>query len=796
MAETRLDPVRYEIFYNKLDQILNEGKEVIRYLSGSTITREAGEVVQAFYLPTGHAVHIACGILMHILNVTRVIRYMIANRYAEDIGFYEGDQFINNDAYIGGMHAPDTGIVTPFFYKGEVLGWIAAISHTTETGGIDPGGMCPSATEAWHDGIHLPAVKLVERGKMRRDIFNMILRSVRDPKGAELDIRARIAGNERVRQRLTSLADEFGMDFFMSATEQLVKDAEAQARARIKAFKPGIYTSRVYCDTLGADKEKLLIIQLEMEVVEDGTLTLRTPVVSPQSPGYNNAYLPAVEATAFYTMLVEFLYDARWNSGISNGVRIEIPEKSIINADPSMAVGYATVGIGSVFCNALTETLSLAYYISGKEKEVQGGAGPMNGPILVGIDQFGRTCGNIATSACLPVGGGARIDKDGIDSGVTIFNPWSYVSDTEGEEMILPILHILNSHRPDSGGFGKYRGGTSTMAILLIHKTPFISTCTIGCGSKIPSFQGLYGGHPGAVAYIDLMLDTDFYQKIQEGMPVPYSHQEVKQYLNGQYVHESASMASRPMKSGDMLVLTNYGGGPGLGDPIERDPALIVQDIEDKLATLSVAQIAYCVAIDPETLEIDHEKTKKMRQEKREERLKQGIPAKEYVRMMIERRKKRELPQVTLEFLDETMRFSPAFRAQIEAEERLIEKDLIPLKKVKVKRELFKLTPYVKIVEDERGNKVAVCNQCGFGYCDVQENFKLYCLIYDRDPSEIQLGRLAPDKDWCIYREFYCPGCGTQVEVEATPPGTPIIHNVELKVSVQPSAISDQQYLS
>lgn len=149
--------------------------------------------------------------------------------------------------------------------------------------------------------------------------------------------------------------------------------------------------------------------------------------------------------------------------------------------------------------------------------------------------------------------------------------------------------------------------------------------------------------------------------------------------------------------------------------------------------------------------------------------------------MMIERRKKRELPPVTLEFLDETTRFSPAFREQIEAEERLIEKDLMPLKEVRVKRELFKLTPYVKIVEDERGNKVTVCSQCGFGYCNAQENFKLYCLIYDRDPSEIQPGRLAPNKDWCIYREFYCPGCGTQVEVEATPPGTPIIHNVRLK---------------
>jgi len=62
------------------------------------------------------------------------------------------------------------------------------------------------------------------------------------------------------------------------------------------------------------------------------------------------------------------------------------------------------------------------------------------------------------------------------------------------------------------------------------------------------------------------------------------------------------------------------------------------------------------------------------------------------------------------------------------------------------------------------------------------ENFKLYCLIYDRDPKEIQPGILGPDKDWMIYREFYCPGCGTQVEVEPTPVGTAILHSLEVDI--------------
>jgi acetone carboxylase gamma subunit len=97
------------------------------------------------------------------------------------------------------------------------------------------------------------------------------------------------------------------------------------------------------------------------------------------------------------------------------------------------------------------------------------------------------------------------------------------------------------------------------------------------------------------------------------------------------------------------------------------------------------------------------------------------------------------------------------------------------------KKEILKLTPYVNITEDEEGKKMAECSRCGYVYCDPKENYKLYCLVYGRDPKEIQPGDLGPDKDWMIYREFYCPGCGSQVDVEATPPGTPILHNVEIK---------------
>jgi N-methylhydantoinase B/oxoprolinase/acetone carboxylase alpha subunit len=445
MEKEKLDLVNFEVFFNKLDGAVNEGREVLKYLSGSVIVKEAGEALEAFYLPDGSAVDIACGILMHFMNVTRCIRYMEAERYAEEgIGIYDGDQFVNNEAYVAGMHCPDTVVIAPVFYKGKLEGYVAAISHTTETGGIEPGGMCPSATEAWHDGFHVPAVKLVERGVTRRDVWNMLLRSTRDPRTLELDLRARIAANERTRKRILELIEEFGIDFFRRACKHLVEEGNEFFKAKVGLLRPGVYKSRVYCDTLGGiQPPKLAVIETRMEITPDNRMIVGVPVVSPQQPCYNNAYLPAVEASLYYALLTQVVFDGRWNSGMSASIQIEdIPERSRLNADASQSVGYATIGIAMNFCAAVTECLSRAYYAAGIEEEVQAmPAGNINDTVNAGVDEDGRNFANILLSIGLGLGGGGRVGSDGL-SNYHFYNPWQEVPDTESEEMLTRTLHL------------------------------------------------------------------------------------------------------------------------------------------------------------------------------------------------------------------------------------------------------------------------------------------------------------------------------------------------------------------
>ena len=149
---------------------------------------------------------------------------------------------------------------------------------------------------------------------------------------------------------------------------------------------------------------------------------------------------------------------------------------------------------------------------------------------------------------------------------------------------------------------------------------------------------------------------------------------------------------------------------------------------------------------------------------------------------MVEKRKSRDLSEPVLKFYDEMMGFSEGFRQEIAFEEAFAAAKPKPLEKPVSGDEEIPVTPYVKIVKGDQGGRVAVCSHCGHVYCDAHENFKLNCLIYDRDPAEIYPGDWAPKKDWMVFREFYCPGCGLQVEVEGTGVGTPIIHSIELKL--------------
>lgn len=89
------------------------------------------------------------------------------------------------------------------------------------------------------------------------------------------------------------------------------------------------------------------------------------------------------------------------------------------------------------------------------------------------------------------------------------------------------------------------------------------------------------------------------------------------------------------------------------------------------------------------------------------------------------------------------------------------------------------LQEHLYIVEKD-GEKIVKCS-CGYEFGDYRRNWKENALVYVRDTEEkleeVYRGPRKPDPKWMYLREFYCPECATQLDVESAPPRYPLVFN-------------------
>lgn len=779
-TEATLDPVEFEVFYHRVFDALSESRDVVRQLAFSQISREVGEVAEGLFVPDGEVAVLSPGLLLHLNTVTRTIRYMHENHFAEDVGFDEGDQFICNDPSVAAMHRMDMALAAPLYYNGEMVGWVGNYSHVPEIGATEPGGHPMIATDAYHEGICLTPIKIVEGGKLRRELMEMLTRVVRDPRAIELDTKAKIAANERAKERITALIDEFGVEFFRAASYKLIDDAERKSRAIVQRRVRGKYRGRVFSDYKFPDKPGLRTVEIEIEFEEDGTVAVRAPVISPQAQGSYNCPIPCFEGNLFCVALGHMLYETRWNSGVVRVHRTEIPYRSMINADEEAAVHFGTVGTGLHAATCVTTALSRAAFVCGEIGDVISPSGPVNQLMYGGIDQFGRRSGRYVMDA-VSTGGGALATWDGTDVGVHQINPWISCGDVEATEAVGPILQLGRRRAVNTGAFGRYRGGTASNTVLTFEGTPSMKLGNMAQGYYVSAISGLYGGYPPPASRFIVLRGADVLNR--NGTEIPHEVPELLEFSYGAKQNAYNGSPYRPITPGDLVGQT-YWGGAGLGDPLDREVPAVARDLEERLITPDIAGRVYGVVAYGETGAIDEAATAELRARRRAERLAASLPGREYVERMVEQRERRGLPEPVLEMMDELLatEWSQGFRRELDLE-RAVAVGALELKRPSLVGErsvLLSLTPDVDVVEDENGIRASVCSHCGHVYGTLDQNFKLFCSIYDRDPAEIY-GDFAPDSDWMIYREFYCAGCAKQVEVEAVPPGMPILHDVELE---------------
>jgi N-methylhydantoinase B len=236
---------------------------------------------------------------------------------------------------------------------------------------------------------------------------------------------------------------------------------------------------------------------------------------------------------------------------------------------------------------------------------------------LAGLDQRGDPFYAVALDTYFG-GAGARSWKDGIDTGGYVGSILELAPNAEAYELQYPLLYLFRRHQPDSGGAGRFRGGTGCTLSYVIHdverlpyKLPHAS------GAEQPESVGISGGGPSQTNQFVIKRNTDVRSRFSGGT-IP---QDLAG-LGGDL--EPLSVISTTFMAGDDVFQVQTQSGGGYGDPLERDPARVAQDILNGVVTLDGARSMYGVVATPAG--VDEAATSALRDEVRSQRRSRSRP--------------------------------------------------------------------------------------------------------------------------------------------------------------------------
>jgi N-methylhydantoinase B len=491
---------------------------------------------------------------------------------------YDGDIIATNIPYSGGTHLNDVALILPIYYKDELLGFILNKGHWSEIGGMHFGSWTSDATEIFQEGLQLPSVKIYENGKPNRDVIDIIRANSRMPEATLGDMEAQIASMKVALKRIISTAEKFGIDNVINAMDSLISDGERLSKLRLKDLPKGEFGAEDYIDDDGISDEPVYT-KVKVKITEDYFLVDFTGS-SPQVKGPINSPLPATVSAVREVYMAVTDPHALPNAGYFSPLKIIAPEKSIFNPQnpaPTStyweSMSYATDLVWKALAPYMPSKLSAGHFLSILATIIGGTNDKTGEPFAIVEPQ--------------PGGWGACIDSDGENALVASGDGETYIASAEVYEKKMPIIvERISLNTEDGPGHGKYRGGLGIIKEYKIISGEAYFTVSIG-RSKYPPW-GIDGGKNGSPNYAIL-------------------------YKRGEESRMIRKIAAVKLHNGDRVIL-HSGSGGGWGNPLDRDPYLVLQDIKNGYIKAEDAEKIYGVIID-KNLEINYEQTEKLRKE-------------------------------------------------------------------------------------------------------------------------------------------------------------------------------------
>jgi len=257
--------------------------------------------------------------------------------------FRPGDGIIVNDPHMGGTHLPDITLISPVFHGSELFGYVANMAHHQDVGGMAPGSVPGDSTEIHQEGLIIPPTRLLEGGRIRREVLELILANVRSPRERAGDYRAQVACNNLGIRRLAEVIERYGAGNLGLYMEEILDYTERRMRAAMRAIPSGTYYAEDYLDSDGVTGRP---VKVAAEVTIDGDeVTVDLSASDVQGPGPVNATFGPTLSAVSYVLKCLGDPDIPINDGMYRPLDVVAPEGTVVNArHPAAVAGCWEVG--------------------------------------------------------------------------------------------------------------------------------------------------------------------------------------------------------------------------------------------------------------------------------------------------------------------------------------------------------------------------------------------------------------------------------------------------------------------
>jgi len=565
MRTVTADPITTEVVRNFVISCAQDMNAALWRSAFSAVIYEGRDSAVALLDEKGNMLGQSTGVPLFVGAIDACVK-LVVQRYGEDI--HPGDIFILNDSYLQGTHLHDITAVGPLFHKGELVGFGAARAHWQDIGAIDPGSTMGS-TSIFHEGLRLGPTRIVSKLKPIPEWYDLLTRNTRLKEMTLGDLNAQITSIRTGEKRLSQVLDRIGADVYRAACANIFEQARLLDIEAIRKLKDGSYYREGFLDDDGVGSEpvkvalKLTIAGERMIIDLEGS--------SPPVEGSINC--GAVQTASLLRLAYKTMIspERAITGGSFSTMEVKIPDRCIFNAREPAACEWYFTGLGllgdlmiSCLSEAMPEKATAAHY---------------GDSMVAAFFDMDPDKGQWISVEPTAGGWGGTVGADGESGLINLVNGGFRNIPAEVYETKFPVRVEEFSLRTDSGGPGRWRGGTG-----VVRSYRLLDDCFGALWferAKTPAW-GLAGGGDGQGPFNEIV-----YPDGKKETPL--------------------KMRARKFPKGTLFI-TRTGGGGGYGNPKARTAEEVQLDVASGLVSREAAMARYGVAIGAD-LTIDTSRT-------------------------------------------------------------------------------------------------------------------------------------------------------------------------------------------